>query len=71
MSSALSQQADVGQGQGWILSPHEAFQPAPARLGSDSRQQCVHSNFGSDPGIFLTLSISLIDNGLISDLFFI
>lgn len=39
--------------------------------GSDSRQKCVHFNFHSDPGIFLTLSISLIDNGLISDLFFI
>lgn len=39
--------------------------------GSDSRQKCVHFNFDSDPGIFLTLSISLIDNGLISDLFFI
>jgi len=42
-----------------------------ALSGSDGREKCVRFNFDSDPRIFLTLSISLIDNGLISDLFFI
>lgn len=74
---------DAGQDRSWFLYPSPRFSapvryfgPAPLRdrttlAGPDSRHKCVHFNFDSDPGIFLTLSISLIDNGLISDLFFI